>query len=80
MTSGAQNESLDIIVVTEVKIFKAVAKWIGVNIEEGGDYKHILKIIRLPLISLHDLFHGVRESNLYPSDVILDAIQMTSDG
>lgn len=63
----------------EVKIFKAVAKWIQSNKEKEGNYDEILKTIRLPLISLYDLFHGVRESNLYPSDVILDAIQMKTE-
>jgi len=71
--------SRDSFCAPEVKIFKAVAKWIKVNIEEGRDYKHILNIIRLPLISLQDLFHGVRKSELYPSDVILDAIQMKTE-
>lgn len=72
--------SRDSFCAPEVKIFTAVSKWIAINKEEDGrDYKHILKIIRLPLISLHDLFHGVRESELYPSDVILDAIQMKTE-
>lgn len=70
--------SRDSFCAPEVKVFKAVHKWIDVNIEEG-DYKHILEVIRLPLISLQDLFHGVRESKLYPSDVILDAIQMKTE-
>lgn len=63
----------------EIKIFKAVAKWIKNNAEEERDYAQILSIIRLPLISLHDLFHGVRESKLYSSDIILDAIQMKTE-
>lgn len=72
--------SRDSFCAPEVKIFKAVSKWIVINKEENGkDYKHILKIIRLPLISLQDLFHSVRESELYPSDVILDAIQMKTE-
>ena len=71
--------SRDSFCAPEVKIFKAVAKWIDINIQEGTDYKHILNVIRLPLISLQDLFHGVRESQLYPSDVILDAIQMKTE-
>ena len=71
--------SRDSFCAPEVKIFKAVAKWIKINIDDERDYKHILNIIRLPLISLQDLFHGVRESDLYPSDVILDAIQMKTE-
>ena len=71
--------SRDSFCAPEVKIFKAVSDWIAANKEEGKDFSHILNIIRLPLISLHDLFHGVRESKLFESDVILDAIQMKTE-
>jgi len=71
--------SRDSFCAPEVKIFKAVSDWIKGNKEAGKDFSHILKIIRLPLISLHDLFHDVRESKLFESDVILDAIQMKTE-
>jgi len=71
--------SRDSFCAPEVKIFKAVSDWINANSEGGKDFRHVLKIIRLPLISLHDLFHDVRESKLFESDVILDAIQMKTE-
>jgi len=71
--------SRDSFCAPEIKIFRAIAKWIKNNEFEQKKYKEILNIIRLPLISLHDLFHGVRESKLYQSDVILDAIQMKTE-
>ena len=63
----------------EFRIFTSVAKWIDVNKDEERELDEILTAIRLPLISLHDLFHGVRFSELYAADVILDAIQMKTE-
>lgn len=70
--------SRDSFCAPEIKIFKAVSNWVAAN-KEGKDFSHILKIIRLPLISLQDLFHDVRESKLFASDVILDAIQLKTE-
>lgn len=84
-TNLSENAIIDIIsrdsfCAPEIKIFKAVSDWISTNKEDPSkDFSHILKIIRLPLISLHDLFHGVRNSKLFDSDVILDAIQMKTE-
>jgi BTB/POZ domain-containing protein 9 len=60
----------------EVEIFQAVQCWIDENPE--GD-KLVLSNIRLPLISLHDLFHTVRPSGLFTADAILDAIKIKTE-
>ena len=60
----------------EVEIFRAVQCWINENPDAD---KHLLSNIRLPLISLHDLFHTVRPSKLFTADAILDAIKIKTE-
>ena len=64
----------------EVQIFQAVAEWVeandGLSKTDVGD---VLSEIRLPLISLHDLFHTVRPSELFKADAILDAIKIKTE-
>lgn len=64
----------------ENQIFRAVQEWVE-SAEEmiEGDFKDILDTVRLPLISLHDLFNTVRPSELYSADAILDAIQIKTE-
>jgi BTB/POZ domain-containing protein 9 len=60
----------------EVEIFRAVQCWIDENPEAD---KQLLSNIRLPLISLNDLFHTVRPSKLFTADAILDAIKIKTE-
>ena len=60
----------------EVEIFRAVQCWIEENHEVD---KEVLANIRLPLISLNDLFHTVRPSGLFTADAILDAIKIKTE-
>jgi BTB/POZ domain-containing protein 9 len=60
----------------EVEIFRAVQCWIDENLEAD---KQLLSNIRLPLISLNDLFHTVRPSKLFTADAILDAIKIKTE-
>ena len=64
----------------EVQIFRAVAEWVEAN--QGlnkNDIAEVLGEVRLPLISLHDLFHTVRPSKLFEADAILDAIKLKTE-
>lgn len=64
----------------EVQIFQAVAEWVGSNPGVSkSDITEVLAEIRLPLISLHDLFHTVRPSKLFEADAILDAIKLKTE-
>lgn len=64
----------------ENQIFRAVQEWVESAEEMSeGDFKDILDTVRLPLISLHDLFNTVRPSELYSADAILDAIQIKTE-
>ncbi|XP_022778023.1 BTB/POZ domain-containing protein 9-like [Stylophora pistillata] len=64
----------------ENQIFRAVQEWVESAEEMSeGDYKVILDKVRLPLISLHDLFNIVRPSELFSADAILDAIQIKTE-
>lgn len=64
----------------ENQIFRAVQEWVESAQEMSeGDFKDILDTVRLPLISLHDLFNTVRPSELYSADAILDAIQIKTE-
>lgn len=64
----------------ENQIFRAVQEWVESAEEMSeGDFKDILDTVRLPLISLHDLFNAVRPSELYSADAILDAIQIKTE-
>lgn len=64
----------------ENQIFRAVREWVESAEEMSeGDFKDILDTVRLPLISLHDLFNAVRPSELYSADAILDAIQIKTE-
>ena len=72
--------SRDSFCAPEIQIFRAVQSWVKANdgedvIDDGPPTSDILSAVRLPLISLNDLFHEVRDSKLYTADVILDAIQ-----
>ncbi|XP_065661454.1 BTB/POZ domain-containing protein 9 isoform X4 [Hydra vulgaris] len=70
--------SRDSFYAPEINIFNAIVDWIKNN-EPMLDKTSILKYVRLPLISLHDLFHVVRKSKLFNSDAILDAVQMKTE-
>lgn len=64
----------------ENQIFRAVREW--VESAEGiseADLRDILDKVRLPLISLHDLFDIVRPSELLSADAILDAIRIKTE-
>lgn len=64
----------------ENQIFRAVQEWVESAEEMSeGDFKDILDTVRLPLISLHDLFNTVRPSELYSADAVLDAIQIKTE-
>lgn len=64
----------------ENQIFRAVQEWVESAEEMSeGDFIDILDTVRLPLISLHDLFNAVRPSELYSADAILDAIQIKTE-
>lgn len=64
----------------ENQIFRAVQEWVESAEEMSeGDYKVILDKVRLPLISLHDLFNIVRPSELFSADAILDAIRIKTE-
>jgi len=64
----------------ENQIFRAVREW-AESAEEisEADLKDILEKVRLPLISLHDLFNIVRPSELFSADAILDAIRIKTE-
>lgn len=64
----------------ENQIFRAVVEWVE-SAEEMSDvdFKDILDKVRLPLISLHDLFNIVRPSDLFSADAILDAIRIKTE-
>lgn len=64
----------------ENQIFRAVKEWVE-SAEEmcKADLKDILDKVRLPLISLHDLFNIVRPSDLFSPDAILDAIRIKTE-
>lgn len=64
----------------ENQIFRAVKEWVesAEEMSEGG-FKDILDKVRLPLISLHDLFNIVRPSELFSADSILDAIRIKTE-
>jgi hypothetical protein len=57
----------------EVEIFRAVCEWVQANPDEDAD--DILRIVRLPLMSLPELLGIVRPAGLVSPDTILDAIQ-----
>lgn len=64
----------------EVQIFCAVTDWIETNDEASeNDIKEVLKEVRLTLISLHELFHTVRPTQLFTADAILDAIKVKTE-
>eukprot|EP00794_Sanderia_malayensis_P019817 gene19817-21756_t len=61
----------------EILIFKGVRNWIKENGTEGT--AELLSSVRLPLIDIQELLHSVRESKLYSSDKILDAVQAKTE-
>ena len=64
----------------ENQIFRAVREWVESADEiSQADLKGILDKVRLPLISLHDLFNIVRPSELFSADAILDAIRIKTE-
>lgn len=64
----------------ENQIFRAVREWVESADEiTETDLREILDKIRLPLISLHDLFNIVRPSELFSADSILDAIRIKTE-
>jgi len=64
----------------ENQIFRAVKEWVESTEEMcEADLKDILDKVRLPLISLHDLFNIVRPSDLFSPDAILDAIRIKTE-
>ena len=71
--------SRDSFYAPEINIYKAVVNWIKNDKKDLSNNHNILNFVRLPLIGLHDLFHIVRESGLYNSDVILDAVQIKTE-
>ncbi|GAB1606264.1 BTB/POZ domain-containing protein 9-like [Argonauta hians] len=66
--------SRDSFCAQEIKIFHAVCKWCDSN--PSVDRATVLQAVRLPLISIKDLFEVVRPSNLVTPNAILDAIQV----
>ncbi|XP_065183093.1 BTB/POZ domain-containing protein 9-like [Sycon ciliatum] len=74
----------------EIDIFKAVAEWCKANSESAlpsvevseksassctGCYEDVLGHVRLPLISISDLFGAVRASKLFSDTFLLDSIE-----
>ncbi|XP_029650042.1 BTB/POZ domain-containing protein 9 [Octopus sinensis] len=66
--------SRDSFCAQEIKIFHAICKWCECN--PGVDRASVLEAVRLPLISIKDLFEVVRPTNLVSPNAILDAIQV----
>lgn len=65
--------SQDTFYAEEIEIFKAIAKWCAKR--PGEEHSDVLKVIRLPLIETKDLATVVKESGLFPTDLIFDAIK-----
>lgn len=64
----------------ENQIFRAVKEWVETAEEMSeAELKDVLDKVRLPLISLHDLFDIVRPSELFSADAILDAIRIKTE-
>ncbi len=62
---------------TEIQIFRGVTNWLKEN--ETEDVGELTRSVRLPLIDINDLLHDVRDSGLFSSDEILDAIQARTE-
>lgn len=64
----------------ENQIFRAVKEWVEAAEEISDEsMKDILDKVRLPLISLNDLFNIVRPSQLFSADAILDVIRIKTE-
>lgn len=64
----------------ENQIFRAVKEWVEAAEEISDEsIRDILDKVRLPLISLHDLFNIVRPSQLFSADAILDVIRIKTE-
>ncbi len=61
----------------EILIFKGVTNWVKEN--GSDDITELLDSVRLSLIDISDLLHVVRDSKLYSSDKILDAVQAKTE-
>ncbi|XP_022228139.2 BTB/POZ domain-containing protein 9-like [Drosophila obscura] len=64
--------------VPEVEIFRSVCKWRDNNPSE--DIQTLLSLVRLPLMSIHELLHVVRPSGIFTPDQLLDAIDQINTG
>ena len=72
--------SRDSFCAPEVQIFRAVLAWVKNNEDVSmEDLPSVLKHVRLALMSLHDLFHAVRPSNLFSAESLLDAIRIQTE-
>ncbi|XP_076667773.1 BTB (POZ) domain containing 9 isoform X1 [Andrena cerasifolii] len=74
LSAAALNELIvrDSFYAEEIDIYLAVRAWINANPEVDG--KSVLDKVRLSLISITDLLHTVRSTNLVSPEAILDAI------
>ncbi|XP_041449726.1 BTB/POZ domain-containing protein 9-like [Drosophila obscura] len=64
--------------VPEVEIFRSVCKWRDNNPSE--DIQTLLSLVRLPLMSKHELRHVVHPSGIFTPDQLLDAIDQINTG
>lgn len=58
----------------EIKIFRAVQQWCAKN-PNDGDLVQVLDVIRLPLISTADLVPTIKDSGLFTTDRLFEAIR-----
>lgn len=62
----------------EVEIFRSVCKWRDNNPSE--EIKSVVSLLRLPLMSIHDLLHLVRPSCIFESGKMFEAIDQLNTG
>ncbi|SPP76749.1 blast:BTB/POZ domain-containing protein 9 [Drosophila guanche] len=62
----------------EVELFRSICKWRENKPSE--DSQTLLSLVRLPLMSIHELLHVVRPSGIFKLDDIVDAIDKVNIG
>ncbi|BFF97286.1 BTB/POZ domain-containing protein 9-like [Drosophila madeirensis] len=62
----------------EVELFRSICKWRENKPSE--DSQTLLSLVRLPLMSIHELLHVVRPSGIFELDDIVDAIDKVNIG
>jgi len=68
--------SRDSFLVEEIRVFRAVRKWMDCNSVGRGEASELLECVRLTEISPEELEEEVRPSGLYDDDLVAKAIEV----